>query len=354
MEMAQTRPNEFDEVVDDDEQDMSSEEDDEPVPVRPTYKPARPLKRPSPRPQIQDEDEEEFEQVGNKYQMAKPSKQNDDAFSNQQGPYQFQYSIPTFVNPNGRPYAQNIGAAVPPGIIPFNYFPTPGSNFIESSTSKPLKKRPSDNRQSTSASKKPPKESSKQSMPVQKPILEYEPSGVHNVKPARKPSKKEKPSESMKLNQIPDQSAFFNYMNAVPGQNYQNQPNFNGGNDFTQQNIQSTGQTNQFIPFNIPFNGQNPEEIPNYSSNFSPFPNIHNQKPHIKSVNQPNYNGGNDLSSQHGQSNGQFNQFNPFNSQFNGQNANAMRYQNSPNNFNTPDNSYPYINRQFNGFNPSY
>lgn len=54
----------------------------------------------------------------------------------------------------------------------------------------------------------------------------------------------------------PQTPVYLNFLNTyTPDQNYQNVPNFNGVNSYENQFIQPNGQFNQFNPFNSPFSG---------------------------------------------------------------------------------------------------
>lgn len=328
METSQPMPNEFEETEGDEEQYTSEEEDEWQGNRYQTPKPqVKPQRRPLKKPQyVGEEEDSEEEQVVHKYQSAKPAKQNEQYADNQHGSYQLQY--PNFVNP---PYTMNAGApaAAPVQFIPFSYYPNSPSNDGSSVTNKPIKKKPSENRPTNS--KKPPKESNKLPIYVQKPITEYETSN----KPPKKSTKKEKPVEIGKINPNlqPEQQSYFNYMHSVPNPNYQNQPNFHSESGYSSQNTQPAGQSNSFMSFNIPFNGQQSNGMPG----FPPF-----------TPNQQGFNSANDFSSQFAQNNGKLNQFNPFNTPFNSPNTNKMPYQINPT-FNNP-----YMNQPFNGFNSPF
>lgn len=328
LEMSQPIPNESEDVEDEEEQYDSEEEDEWQENQYQTPKPQiKPQKRPLKKPQyVEDEDDSEEEQVVHKYQSTKPSKQNEEYTENQHGSYQMQYQ--NFMN---RPYAMNNGApvAAPVQFVPFNYFATPSSNNGSPVTNKPLKKKPSESRPTNS--KKPPKESNKLPPYVQRPAADYE----TTIKPPKKATKKQKPTESGKMNPniTPEQQSYFNYINSVPNPNYQSQSNFNSESGYASPNTQPNGQSNPFMSFNIPFNGQQSNAMSGFPS-FIP--------------NQSGFNGANDFSSQFAQNNGQLNQFNPFNAPFNTQNTNKMPYQNNPN-FNNP-----YMNQAFNGFNSPF
>lgn len=271
--------------------------------------------------ELVEEEEPESEEMNNQQEFNKPPKQNSPPL------YPNSYQYPTFINPNMPPYSmQTPGGPLSPQFIPFNYYTAPPSptNLQQNHvvTPKPTKKKPSNN------SKKPAKDSNKQSAPIEKPNIESDSS--ESAKPST-PNRKDKPVVSMNPNQM--------YIS--------NQPYPNGANAFLGQN-QNAPILNPLNSYNThPFNNQFSNVLPFYSNGFTPFFNYIN--PSI------GFNGANDFPSQFGQTN-PLNMYG--NNPFANKNLGASPYQNNPN-FNIPRNmnsqfiAYQSMNQKFNGY-PQY
>lgn len=285
---------------------------------------------------LSQEDEDEVvksEEMYDQDKFTKPSKQNNQKgqssaphISNLPPLYPNPYQYQPFVNPNLPPYSMlAAGAPLSPEFIPFNYYKPAQSpaNVQESHmvTSKPPKKKPSSN------SKKPAKDSNKQSTPTEKPNTEYsEYDDSSEITKPSKPSRKDKPMASTNPNQMYPDGA-----NSFLGQN-QNAPIINPINSFNAN----------------PYNNQFSNGFPFYSNGFGPFLNY---------INPPNgFNGVNDFPSQFGPTN----PMNPYgNNPYVTKNVGTtIPYQNNPNfniprNFNSPFAAYQTMNQKFNGY-PQY
>lgn len=244
---------------------------------------------------------------------------------------QFQYpniAYPNFINPNVAPYT----LAISPAIFPAYYYDTTQTEPPKPNKTKPSKKKsPS----KTNSSKKTLKDSDRQ-VSVSHITITPASSNQPTVQQSHYSSKKESISNLMyspEQNPTDFLAAYFNYLNTYkpnqnyPNQNYQNHPNFNSANQYDNQ-----------------YNGYSPQ----YSQ-----PNINTPVQNYQNI--PSYNGANLYGNQNPI--GQINQFNPYNSPFNGQNSYGIPNNNQGNpNYNTPNNgqnTFENPSSSFGSYNPS-